>query len=72
MPSALLLELQKYKDVVRCAGTALGKEVPRTPPSRIMDVKLDNAFIENSLVFTVPKIGRARAPLAPPPGTCQS
>ena len=39
---------------------------PRTP-SRTTDANLDCAFVENSLVFVFPKIGRARLPLVPPP-----
>ena len=39
---------------------------PRTA-SRTTDAILDCAFVENALVFVVPKIGRARAPPSPPP-----
>ena len=64
-PRALLPELQRYKDTVRCA--ALGAEVrgPRTP-SRTTDANLDCAFVENALLFVVPNIGGARAPLGSP------
>ena len=35
---------------------------PRTP-SRTTDANVDCAFVENALVFVVPKIGWAQAPL---------
>ena len=37
---------------------------PRTR-SRTTDANLDCAFVENALVFVVPKIGRTRAPFGP-------
>ena len=46
------------KDTVRCAS--LGTEVPGDP-SRTTDANLD-AFLENALVFVVPKIGREGVP----------
>ena len=60
-PCALLLELQRSKDTDRCAGG------PRTT-SRTTDANLDCAFVENALVYVVPKIGWAWAPLSAPPG----
>ena len=38
---------------------------PRTP-TRTTDANLDCAFVENTIVFVVQKIGRARAPFGPP------
>ena len=51
LPYALLPELKRYKDIVRCV--ALGVEVL----SRTSDANLDCAFVENALVFIVPKLG---------------
>ena len=49
-PRALLPELQRYKDTVRCA--ALGAEVPgyRT---RTTDANLDSAFDENTFFIQI-------------------
>ena len=43
LPRALLPELQRYKDTVRCA--VLGAEVPG--PRQKADTNLDSAFVEN-------------------------
>ena len=48
-PRALLPELQRYKDTVRCA--ALGAEVPE---HRQTCANLDCAFVENALAYTDP------------------
>ena len=53
-PRALLPELQRYKDIIKCV--ALGARVPRTQ-SRTIDANLDCAFVENALVFVFPNIG---------------
>ena len=50
-PRALLPELQRYKDTVRCV--ALGAEVPG---QRTTNANLVHAFVENKLVFVAPKI----------------
>ena len=45
----------------------LGTEVPASrTASRTTEANFDCAFVENALVFVVPDIGRARAPLNPP------
>ena len=54
LPSALLLELQRYKVTARYG--VLGHESPRTP-SRTTYPNLDSVFVENALVYVVPKIG---------------
>ena len=52
-PRALLPELQRYKDTVRCA--VLGAEVPGLrQDSRTTDSNLDGAFVENALFYTDP------------------
>ena len=58
---AMLPELQRYNNTVRCA--VLGAEVPG---HRQEHPNLDCAFVESALLFVVPKIGLARAPQGPP------
>ena len=50
-PCALLTELQRYKDTIRCA--ALWRGGPRTP-STTTDANLDCAFDENALFYFDP------------------
>ena len=50
-PRALLPELQRYKDTVRCA--ALGRGGPTTP-STTTDANLECAFVENALFYCDP------------------
>ena len=51
LPRALLPELQRYKDTVRCA--ALGVEIPGHRQQQT-DANLDCAFVENALIYTDP------------------
>ena len=60
LPCALLPELQRSKDTGRCLGTeVLGQRQDQL-------TQTDCVFVENKLLFDVPKIGRARAPLGHP------
>ena len=58
LPHALLLEVQKYKDTVRCGS--LGAEVSRHRQEQ-QKKNLDCAFVENATldVFVVLEIGGA-------------
>ena len=60
-PRALLLELQRYKDTLRCATLA---RVPRTS-SKTIGANFNYAFVETSLVFAFPNI-RGAGPLGLP------
>ena len=62
-PRALLLELQRYKDTLRCATLA---RVPRTS-SKTIGANFNYAFVENPLVFAVLNIRGGAGPLGPPP-----
>ena len=53
-------EIQGHRQVCRARRGG-----PRTP-SRTTDANLDCAFVENALLFVVPNIGGARAPLGLP------
>ena len=53
LPLALLLELQRIKDTVRCA--VLGTEVPGHHQEQLTKA-FSYAFVQNLLVFVFPKI----------------
>ena len=64
LPHTLLLELQRYKDNVRCA--ALGAEVPGQHQEQLTQT-LIVCLLKTHLVLLLQKLGGPRPPVRPPP-----